>query len=163
MSDFLEKTLEDIIYENQDTIHERGFPALHNNTYRQFPLPSGRFIDLLSFTIEKNVIYISLFELKKENLNIDSLLQLLSYGSEVRVLCSPHFSRVEMDMVLIGSDYDEKIGALLAEMLPVEIYLYKYLINGIFFKRMQSTYELMDHEEIKKTILYSIFEKHFFL
>ncbi len=40
-NDFLEKTLEEIIFENWAVIPERGFTELLEFTERQFRLPSG--------------------------------------------------------------------------------------------------------------------------
>jgi len=50
-SDFLEKTLENMIFNNPVQIEERDFPYLLKNTLSQFILPSKRKIDLFSFTI----------------------------------------------------------------------------------------------------------------
>jgi hypothetical protein len=154
MSDFLEKNLEDLIFENKASVVGRGFPALHPTLCRQFRLPSGKCIDLLSFSVEENVLYASVFELKREKLTIQSLLQLLGYGSEFLFSASPHFLRVEMDMVLVGNDYDQQLGLMLTQMLPVEVYLYKYTYDGLFFKRSQSMSELASwNKEVQSELL----------
>jgi hypothetical protein len=52
--DFFEETLESIIYEEKEECVKRGFPALYKHTVRQYILPSGRKIDLLTFEFEED-------------------------------------------------------------------------------------------------------------
>ena len=40
-NDFLEKTLEDIVFENKENINKRGFPMLYKNLERQVYTKSG--------------------------------------------------------------------------------------------------------------------------
>jgi hypothetical protein len=155
MSDFLERNLEDLIFENKSNIEQRGFPTLRDTLCRQFRLPSNKCIDLLSYSVEDNTLYASIFELKREKLGIQSLLQLLGYGSEFLVNASPHFKRVELEMALVGLDYDKELGLMLQQMLPVDLYLYKYTYNGLFFKRMESMHELATWNQEVQNVLFT--------
>jgi hypothetical protein len=155
MSDFLEKNLEDLIFENRTTVEQRGFPALHPVLCRQFRLPSNKCIDLLSYKVENDILYASIFELKREKLGIESLLQVFGYGSEFLINSSPHFKRVELEMNLVGLDYSPELGLMLQQLLPVDLYLYKYTYNGLFFKRMQTVHELATWNEEVQNALYT--------
>ena len=55
-NDFLEKTLEDIVYENRYVMHEMGLSRFKSHAYRQVILPSGRKIDILGFEIKDGQI-----------------------------------------------------------------------------------------------------------
>lgn len=136
--DFTEKTLEDIIIENKDKISERGFPAFYQNVVRQFKLPSGKIIDILSFMIVEDILMVKIFELKRDEIKIDGLCQISDYAYEFFCFTFPHFSNVQIDKFIVGSDASKEVISINDLQIGIELYLYKYTINGLFFKKFES-------------------------
>lgn len=161
-SNFLEKNLEDIISENISTIEEKGFPYLLLCTKRQFPLPSGRFIDLVSFQIEGKNITLRVFELKRRILNFDSLTQLYSYCIELYTLLYPYFDNINIDKFLIGAEIEFGLQLMLSHVADIEAFTYEYKIDGISFKRFNPLWERTNEElltEFKPTKTSAIFHQ----
>jgi hypothetical protein len=154
-NDFFEKTLEQIIIQNQKFIHKKGFPRLLDNTHSQFQLPSGGKIDILSFAIDETYDSISykIFELKRETIQVDALCQVSQYASELYMLSCPHFKHVNIERYVVGTDYSKQVLALMESQISIDIYLYKYTIDGIAFKQA-SSYMEAQNEEVNK-LLYS--------
>lgn len=131
-SDFLEKTLEDIIYENRKVIHLRGLPKLRTNAYRQFILPSGKKIDILAFEIFEGTLRCDIYELKKDIINSDAICQAFGYYQEIKCLTKPFFRRIEARILMIGRKY-EPVSVLDSLPIPIDVYTYQYLMDGISF------------------------------
>lgn len=131
--DFLEQTLEDIIYDNRDIIHEKGFLPLLKTVCRQFQLPSGKKIDILSYDYSEKELSVYVIELKKDKAAQDALFQAYGYLNEF--LCCIDMSNlfaIYAKVVLVGYKTKElPICNFLS--LPVELYTYKYGIHGIEF------------------------------
>ena len=151
-NDFFEKTLEEIIIQNKDVISQKGFPLLLDNTIPQFRLPSGKFIDIISFSIsDDGHISVKIFELKREVINSDALCQVSDYASEFYLYCYPHFKSISIERFVIGTDVSKDAKALNDAQISIELYLYKYTINGIYFKPYESFYEC-NHPDLIKQI-----------
>jgi hypothetical protein len=150
-NDFLEKTLEDIVYENKDTICERGFPFLLDNTLRQFVLPSGRKMDLFSYSISEDSIQCKIFELKREKIIPKHIIQVLDYSAEVYCYLYPNFKNIHIERVVVGNDIDKSAISLIQDMLNFETYLYKFDYNGLMFNKYKTILEL--GEEFLNSIL----------
>lgn len=131
-SDFLEKTLEDIIYENRKIIHLRGLPTLRPNAYRQFILPSGKKVDILAFEIQNGCLMCDIYELKKDIINSDAVCQAFGYYQEIKCLTKPFFRRIEGRIIMIGRKY-EPVSILDSLSIPIDVYTYEYLMDGIRF------------------------------
>lgn len=148
MSDFLEKNLEDMIFQNRRILANRGFPAHESNMIRQMPIPSGGRVDLFSYELEGgDTIRCTVFELKKGRLDAESVLQVSQYASEIQRLLQPYFQNITVKKVLVGNDYSLKFTVLFEYMETIEVYLYKYLVDGIRFKKSQRLFEI-EHPEI---------------
>lgn len=152
-NDFFEKTLEEIIITNPETISRKGFPKLLENNIRQFQLPSGKIIDILSYKAEGECVAFKVFELKRDIIQTDALCQVSSYASELYMLSSPHFKHISIERFVVGTDVSKDVESLINSLISIEVYLYKYTINGILFKQYESFLE-SNNEEIA-SILYT--------
>lgn len=137
-NNFLEKSLEDIIYENNDEIHSRGLSKFKNTTFRQFELPSGKKIDLITYSLFRGSISVDIYELKKEQIDTATVYQLYNYAHEFLGMVSDEFQIVNIKLVLVGKAY-QPISILEAVNLPIEIYTYEYAMTGIVFTKQSSS------------------------
>lgn len=146
MKDFLEKNLEDIIMDNKDIIHEKGFEPLLSRTFRQYKLPSNKIIDIVSAEPNGDELLLHIIELKKDDTTLATLIQAYGYLSELLTILSEGFKTVYCKVILVGKDAkDIPIMDFLA--IPTEIYTYKYGINGIMFNLAYSNALKMDEDE----------------
>lgn len=67
---FLETDIEQIIFDNRNDLHNRGFIKFLKNTNRQHRLPSGKIIDLITFQVDDDAIRFKVIELKRGEINI---------------------------------------------------------------------------------------------
>lgn len=148
-NDFLEQNLEQIIADNISTIQEKGFPYLFDCTKRQFRLPSGSIIDLISFQIDGKNITLRVFELKRKKISFDGLVQLYGYCLELYTLLYPYFDNINIDKFLVGADMDNSLQITLSHVSDVEVYVYEYQLNGINFKRFIPVWERTNDELLK--------------
>lgn len=135
-SDFLEKTLEDIIFENRNTIHGHGLPKFKKTIFRQFVLPSGKKLDIFSYDLIDGHIVIDIYELKRASINTDAVCQAYNYFMEVTQFTAGRFKSVDIHIIMIGRYYDpvmvfEKMN------LPFSVYTYDYQLNGMTFLKHQ--------------------------
>ena len=143
--DFLEKDLEDIIWEASqekeglDKLKERGFPMTGGRMYRQVNLGNYGILDLVSVRITRISIDITIYELKKNEINISTMLQASRYGTGIREFienkCYNQKRFVDINYVLIGKEVDTSSDFvfLYNAVGNFHIYLYKYSIDGIKF------------------------------
>lgn len=136
-SDFLEKTLEDIIFENRGMIHTRGLDAFKLTAFRQVVLPSGKKMDIIAYKIVGGHISIDLYELKKDTINLDAICQAYNYFAEMSVHLCGSFKTYDIHIIMIGRRY-EPIPLFDKMKLPVSVFVYDYGLNGISFTKMQS-------------------------
>lgn len=134
MSDFLERTLEDIVFNNRREIHLYGLPKFKNTAFRQVILPSGRKIDILGFEINNGHLDFDIYELKKDIINIDSVCQAFNYFEEIKGLIRGHFKSWSASIIMVGKRY-EPISVLEGMNIPVNVFTYEYELNGISFKK----------------------------
>jgi len=135
-SDFLEKTLEDIIFENKDFIHNHGLPKFRKTVFRQFVLPSGKKLDIFSYDLIDGNIVIDIYELKRYEINADAICQAYNYFMEVSGFVAARFKSIDIHIIMIGRYYDpimifEKIN------LPFSVYTYDYKLSGMTFVKHQ--------------------------
>lgn len=138
MTFITEEQLESFIYENRNRIHEKGLPKFYEHTIRQFVLPNKKKIDLFSFEIKEDVFYCRIFELKKEQVWIDAIAQVLGYGAFVSVLTQMAFTEVKIELILIGSNATEMVLASLPFIPQLSIYNYSFGYDGILFEKKDS-------------------------
>lgn len=148
---FLEKNLEDIIWQNVNTeegrmlLAERGL-NIPGITYRQVSFGSYGTADLVNFYItnslqEKCAYYrvFTIYELKKEKVGIEAVMQAHRYKTALlqhleKVQSSRPFDDI-VRVVVIGSSIDSNsdFTFLYNYLFDTEIYLYDYKIDGIHF------------------------------
>lgn len=138
-NDFLEKTLEDIIYENRNIIHTRGLPELKRNAFRQVILPSGKKIDILGFEIQDGNLSCDIYELKRETINADAICQAYGYFQELKSLTKNHFRTFNAKIFMVGKKY-EPVSVLDALDISVQVFTYQYQMDGIRFLEIHNPY-----------------------
>ena len=165
---FLEKDLEQIIFESgRDSLDEKGL-AINGKLFRQLRIGNYGIADLVEFTRPsydgpKNEFIapgrITVYELKKDHIGIASFLQALHYVKGIeRYLNSRGKSNLYIvNIVLIGRSIDDSgsfcfitdllsiknrfYDGLYMENGTIEFYTYDYDIDGITFTN-KSGYQL---------------------
>ncbi len=116
--DFLEKDLEDLIWDsyhkNYEIINNRGLP-MQGTAFRQLNLGSYGIADIVTILMETHrhkgmyphrILDITVYELKKDQINIETLLQALGYckGIERHIedVYDSIFSEVRFEIILVG-------------------------------------------------------------
>lgn len=142
--DFLEKDLEDIIWdasktnEGRSILSKRGLD-IEGKMFRQVSLAEYGRIDLASVQIDPSCICVNIYELKKDFINLDSMIQVAKYGSAVREYIEGKYLTnrpISIKLTLIGSKVDLQSDFILSYNMfdRLSIYLYSYKIDGISFK-----------------------------
>ena len=128
-----EIVLEDMIYDNQEFVQQRGFPVLYKNNFRQFPI--GTFVcDIISYEMEGGLFKCKIFELKRGQLSVDALLQVIGYGEGIAKYAAWVFDKSLIELHVVGFDIDDKVLKLAAWGLNVNIVTFEYRYDGIHFE-----------------------------
>lgn len=162
---FLEKNLEDIIFESAQTyegiyaLKERGLP-IGGVPYRQVNFGSYGIADLITASVVKevgddtvygqfikgydnfhvsNVLHFTVYELKKDEVNVGTLKQALNYAKAIKLIFSEkgNLNRYpKINIVLIGKSIEKTSSFIyMADFFSnLSIYTYEYAIDGIKFK-----------------------------
>lgn len=153
--EFLEKNLEELIYQeliigNVDKLTERGLELYYSKPKfirRQFKIGNYGTVDLI--TVEKidigHGLSITVFELKKKLINIDTVIQGLRYCKGIKRYLSDRKDwmlgeQYEIHLVLIGSEINSNSDwVYLTDFLNTDgfnlsIFIYKYSFDGLEFK-----------------------------
>ena len=163
---FLEKDLEQIIFESgRDSLEEKGLP-MNGKLFRQLRIGNYGIADLVTFTRPSyegpNREYfvpgvITVYELKKDHIGIASFLQALNYvkGIQSYLISKKKQSQYIINLTLIGKSVDTTGSfCFITDMLGIESYCselysngvisfmtYNYTLDGLKFE-IQSGYEL---------------------
>jgi hypothetical protein len=141
---FLEKKLEQIIFEaDRGQLSERGLP-IYGKLYRQMHIGNYGIADLISFYREYDRFNITVYELKKHIVDIQAFLQGIGYVRGIKsYLTSRGFNYdLTFNLTLIGAEIDiSSPFCYLPEILPynidgtefLSIYTYDYNFDGIAF------------------------------
>jgi len=158
---FLEKDLEQIIFETEnDVLEDRGL-FIAGKKLRQVKLGNYGVIDLL--TIERctddfsdkkiyKKIHVGIYELKLNEINLNALMQSMRYLIGVQEFIKERYSDFlfEYSINLIGSKLDFKnddcfllsfINQVNTEELCVVFYEYDFDINGMNFNKRTPYYK----------------------
>lgn len=149
--EFLEKTLEDIIWDairdgESSRLVEKGLSFLESTqyTYRQFRIDGAGVADLISFKV-KRVKYANedwhyfitghVIELKKGEIDVNAAIQVNRYVQYLKELLSIYDDvTVNVIPVLIGSQTSTNPDfTSLVNALEIECFEFKYTLNGIIF------------------------------
>ena len=158
---FLEKNLEDIIFESDaDELSERGL-EIYGKLYRQFNLGKYGIADLVlyhkcEYDIEKRSSHradclVTVFELKRKLIDINALMQAVRYVTGLIFYNKKHYKNYtfQYKIVLIGSEIDSKPEFLyfpeliisnyqntqldIDKIVGIEFVKYSYGLDGINF------------------------------
>lgn len=142
--DFLEKDLEDIMVEYHRKLKVRGFEDFYEHIERQFYLPSGKKIDIITWEIKGDVLYAKIIELKKDSTNEAALFQGLGYMQEFCECTAEEFSDLKVDLILVGTNiYNSVSNFLSVNPKNLKLYEYEYSFDGIKFRLHDYSVELM--------------------
>lgn len=157
---FLEKDLEEIIFESdKEDISERGLP-ISGKLYRQLRIGNYGVSDLIEFskfTVIRNgkfshhMIDVHVYELKKDKIGVSAFMQALNYLKGIKSYLSNRFPNTEIyySIVLIGKAIDANSSFVyLPEFLEnsdgacfLHNYTYSYELDGLSFNK-QVNYKL---------------------
>lgn len=133
-SNTYEATLENMIMDNIGFCQLRGFPEVYNKTNRQFRLPTGKICDLFSYELNNNSLNCKIFELKRGELGVSALLQVIEYGIDAAKYSSWSFENVNIELYLIGSEINDEMLNLIGWGVNVKVLTYEYRFDGIHFQ-----------------------------
>lgn len=136
---FLEKNLEDIIYETpNDLLLERGL-FIFGTKKRQLNLGNYGKSDLVTFYRVDGVLVINIFELKKDKVSASTFFQALRYAKAISFyLKSRGFKhKFRFKFMLVGSSIDKDGDFCYMPDLfnNVHLWTYQYQFDGIFFNQ----------------------------
>lgn len=159
---FLERNLEDIIYENsltkegREKLRERGL-VVEGKMYRQVDIGGFGRIDLLEcgFTKNKNNIlvpYTIIYELKRNEISVEALMQACRYVCGIKSHLTEYIpmemigkrGRPSLFVKLIGEKFNNTTDFmfLYSNMRRfVEAYTFDYNIDGISFRTVDRDVE----------------------
>lgn len=146
---FLEKNLEDIIYNTpNEKLKERGL-SISGKKLRQINIGNYGICDIL--TIERNFNHyfdddergyhnstVKIYELKKDKIDTGVLLQCMGYAKGVsNYIAKEYDDDINVKMVLIGKEIDKNSSFIyFADFMDcLSIYTYSYDFDGIKFQR----------------------------
>lgn len=145
---FLEKDLEQIIFEaDKEELQKKGLPV-YGKLFRQLRIGSYGVADLVSFNRHQDGGYprlsVTVYELKKEKIGISAFLQALQYVKGIeRYLELRNFKfTVDFSIILIGKTIDINSSFCFLSDLIYNLsndsflnnYTYSYGLNGLEFK-----------------------------
>lgn len=157
---FLEKDLEQIIFEaDREELAKRGL-KIKGKLLRQLKIGNYGIADLVSVhrdAVNENgkitpKVIITVYESKKEKINISAFLQAVSYAKGIKRYMIKHRScdcRAEIRIVLIGKRMDNNSSfSYIKDILPsnsrfLRNYTYSYGVRGINFNE-ESDYCLIE-------------------
>lgn len=163
--EFLEKDLEQIIWEASDKeLGERGL-FLHGKRFRQLRIGNYGIADLVTFHRQERYkdfidgkLIITVYELKKDKIGISAFLQALNYCKGISsYLEKREFSDYTLSIVLVGKSIDSSGSFIyLTDLIgnynnnddkghlnKIDYYTYSYKIDGLNFKE-ESGYSLIE-------------------
>jgi hypothetical protein len=160
----LEKDIEELLFEalkhNHSLLRSRGLKVHHKDHYLKQPYLGnyGR-PDIVGYSLGKKIggfrnIYVSIFELKKEKINYDTLKQACKYKSGIidyfKMFCKN--VEVTVDINLIGRSLEEtsEFTYILSSLSDVDIFIYKLdLENGLKFDYVHPNFYLRSPDFVR--------------
>lgn len=155
--DFLEKDLEDIIWDSSQIKEERELLAIRGldisgKLYRQVKLGEYGILDLMSIAIYNSCIEVTIYELKKDEINFLTMMQASRYGTAIREYIGIEYYNlnrpVNIKFVLIGKSVDLKSDFIFLynHSDNFTIKLYTYALDGLRFSTISKGYTLSDED-----------------
>lgn len=133
----LEADIEHMIFNNKDHIHERGFVEFLDVSERQFRLPSGKIIDIVTYRENEEVFHFKIIELKRGIINIQTFEQAINYCHEFLIPeASKKVKEIQYEIILCGSEIDPTLENVIYLGCNVQAYLYEFNYNGLSFRKV---------------------------
>lgn len=142
---FLEKDLEDIIYETDNCDLQDCGLWIFGKKIRQLQIGNYGIADIVTVdrhSSEKTLVF-EVYELKKDVLNTSSFLQCLRYAKGIDMWLKVNKSfDYKINITLIGRSIDTSDNIVyLTDFMPTfKIYTYDYGFNGIKFQERSGFY-----------------------
>lgn len=144
--EFLEKDLEQIIWEtDRNLLLEKGI-CIEGKMYRQLKIGRYGIADLVTFSKRGRCIHFTVYELKKDNIGIAAFMQAYSYVKGItEYLNKRGFFLTTFEVVLIGKKLDMSGSfCFLSDLIDnLRFYTYYVDITGLQFKE-EYNYSLKD-------------------
>ena len=141
MSNFIEKTLENIIISNLEKMPSRGLDIFYKNTVNQIAFDT-KIADIFTWEEVDDVLHCKIIELKKDQVDVSALLQVFNYKVDLFLSIFknyPYIKDIKINLVLIGSAFDENVEFMSFD-LGIKLYKYRYDIDGVFFDECLSSF-----------------------
>lgn len=132
-ADFFEKTLEEIVFENMEFVQKRGFVQFYKYAQRQFRLPCGKRIDILTWEFEGDLIRARIIELKREVITESTYFQGIGYYADFLASIGGYFKDFDIEVVLVGTNMTENVSNAIHVSNIIRPFSYKYDFDGISF------------------------------
>ena len=161
--EFLEKHLEDIIWESDNTkLQERGL-FIEGKKLRQLRIGNYGIADIVTFNkayldiqCTKPYLEITVYELKKDKIGIGAFLQAVNYVQGIKSYFNEYRPKIHVafNIVLCGKEID-KSGSFvyltdlifgyenLGTLNFLSYYTYSYSLDGLIFKK-EENYNLVN-------------------
>lgn len=143
--DFLEKDLEQIIYETPAEILTRRGLSMWGHKIRQPKLGSYGRCDIITVCVGSYTNYcVEIYELKNDNVDTSTFWQAVRYARGVQMWFEkfrPH-DDVEIGITLVGRHVDLTNDFCYATSIfeNLRVFTYQYDINGLYFKSQKGFY-----------------------
>jgi len=151
---FLEKDLEDIIFEALQTEEGRsellikGFPYVADNpiVHRQFRIQGYGIADLIIVTENNGKYFIKIIELKKDKIGISAVEQICTYKNGIdniliNLLQVPiEDIDIDIQLILIGEDIKQGNFIYVTEQIQnLSIFKFKISLSGLNFTEVNTS------------------------
>lgn len=146
---FLEKNLEDIVFETPNhLLKERGLP-IRGKKFRQVKIGNYGIADLITlnrqtYVRDNNVfqtLYVTIYELKKDLVDIGAMMQAFRYRKGIECYFDERnifqdIDGIEYHTILIGKEINlnNDFAYTIDAVNELTVYTYLYSFNGISFK-----------------------------
>ena len=150
--DFLEKELEDIIFEHLDSkdnikkLRKLGLkidPRKPTIIKRQLRIGNYGTADIVTILRHKQRLYVDIFELKRDIIDIDSLIQIIRYQTGIKRYLDSRDFNYNVRLYIIGKKLRTNDGVYLFEEVDnLSIYAYELDIDGLSFRYDHLGYKL---------------------
>lgn len=154
---FLEKDLEDIIWDGLQTNHKRqllidrglGFVESISTSKRQLRIGNYGITDIVTAQrspFNTKELWINLIELKKDKISFEAVSQCARYIKGIERYLNKRGVKNHVVGTLIGSEIDKysDFVYMMSKISDIDVYTYEYGIEGIQFKWEEMDYSLIE-------------------
>lgn len=166
----LESEIEEILFKNLDNrklLKERGFDFFEQKYYLHPNLGSYGIPDIVGVTVNYCVhsrsrsINVTIYELKKEVVNINTLLQAARYAKGIERFFDENsitlnFNEIDFSLVLIGKNIDESSDFVFLTDFCYNVNLVTYSVDlnyGIVFREQKGYYKRNEQQPVLNTFI----------